>query len=141
LSTRYSTSPSLRLRIADSTLRRVLYVGLCLCVAYCLCRLHLKGYSLLALSLLPVAGLGCWRLAFEPMSGAILCWRRGQWLIERGSSSVPIAIHRGSCCLPWLIYLAWTELPTGRKCRLWLFADSAGAGELRRLRVRLKLER
>jgi len=116
-------------------------VGLCLCVAYCLYRLHLRGYSLLALSLLPVAGLGCWRLALEPMSGATLCWQRGQWLIERGSSSVAIAIHRGSSSLPWLIYLAWTELPTGRKGKLWLFADSASAGELRRLRVRLKLER
>ena len=141
MSTKYSTSPSLRLIVGNSVLRRVLLAGLCFCAVYSLYRLSIRGYPLLALSLLPLAGLSCWRLSVEPLHGAAICWQRGEWTLEQGGDSIAIGIHPGSSCLPWFICLVWTELPAGRKRRLWLFMDSASARELRGLRVRLNLQR
>jgi Membrane-bound toxin component of toxin-antitoxin system len=141
LSAKYSTSPSLRLIVGNSALRRVLLAGLFFCAVYSLYRLSISGYPSLALSLLPLAGLCCRRLSVEPLRGAAICWQRGEWTLERGGDSTAIRIHPGSSCLPWLICLVWTELPAGRKRRLWLFVDSADERELRNLRVRLTLQR
>ena len=141
MSARFSNSPALHLTVGSSALRRVLVGALYLCTAYSLYRLYLRGYPLLSLSLLPLAVCCCWRLGAEPWCGVSVCWRRGQWSLEQGEKQTVIVIGPGSTCLPWLIYLAWTELPGGRSGSLWLFPDSAPAAELRRLRVRLTLER
>lgn len=114
---------------------------MCLCASYSLYRLFLRGYPLLGCSLLPLVGLACWRLASESMCGASVRWRQGQWSIEHHGVVTAVTVSPGSACLPWLIYLAWTELPAGRNRCLWLFPDSAPAAALRGLRVRLALER
>lgn len=141
MSARYSTSPSLCLEIGNSRILRLLHALACLLAALSLYRLSLRGYPLAALALSPVAGLCCWRLAGQKLAGARICWRQGEWTLQQGPSSTPLAIHPGSTCLPWVIYLAWTE-PTGRgRGSLFLFPDSAPADALRQLRVRLTLER
>lgn len=141
MSTRFSNSPALHLRVGNSVLRRLLHGALCLCAAYSLYRLCLRGYPLLSLSLLPAASYCCLRLGGKPRSGLRVCWRRGEWALEQGGERTSIAIRAGSTCLPWLVYLAWTELPGGRTGSLWLFPDCAPAADLRQLRVRLGLER
>lgn len=139
--TRYSHSPALRLEIASSRYRQFLIIGLYLCVACALFCVARRGYGWLALLVLPLALLCSARLWRRPFEGAVISWRQGQWSIDRHGTEIAIRIHRGSTCLPALVYLAWVELPTGRKQGLCLFGDSAGAAHMRYLRVRLRLER
>jgi hypothetical protein len=114
---------------------------LCLLAACSLCRLSLRGYPLLALVLLLPVILACWRLARQRHAGTCINWRRGEWTLERGSSTRGISLSRASTCLPWVVYLAWTEAASARRGFVFLFADSAPGEQLRGLRVRLSLER
>lgn len=140
MSARCSISPTLHLEIASSRIRRLLCLLICLATAVSLYRLSLRGYPLLALLLLPAAGFCCWRLAAQPLVGARLRWRQGEWTLERGSRSCSISIQ-SSRCLPWLIYVAWVEGSDARRSSVFLFPDSACADQLRQLRVRLALAR
>jgi len=141
LSARYSNSPSLRLVIAESRIYRGLHCLLCLLAACSLYRLSLRGYPLLALMLLPPVILACWGPARQRHAGTCINWQRGEWTLERRSSSLGISLNRASTCLPWVVYLAWTEAASARRGSVFLFADSAPAEQLRGLRVRLSLER
>lgn len=141
MSARYSNSPALHLRIADSPLRRLcqhLLALLCLGSLWLLAR---GGYPALACSLIaPTAYLlyQCWP---QPLLGAGLGWRGGQWWLQRVGDEVMVQLLPGSVCLPWVVYLKWRELPSGRRGQLWLFADSVPGHELRQLRVRLTIDR
>jgi hypothetical protein len=140
LSARYSTSPSLNLRIGRSRLRGLLYLLLALCLGASLVLLGRQGYPLLALSLLAPAGC-CFIAQLRRDGVTALEWGAGQWTLRRGSERIPIRILPGSSCLPWVIYLGWASLVDQRRGSLWLFADSAPAADLRRLRVRLSRQR
>jgi hypothetical protein len=141
LSARYSNSPSLRLAVARSSIYRGLHGLLCLFVVFSLIRVYQRGYPVLALTLLPLATLGCWRLAQQRLAGALICWSKGEWTIEAGENCVPVKLARSSTCLHGVIYLAWEQgVDTGRGS-VFLFTDSAPAQDLRRLRVRITLER
>ena len=140
MSARYSTSPALNLPIGKSRLRALLFLLLALCLGASLLLLGLRGYPLLALSLL--APTACCYLAQLRSSGVTaLGWRAGQWTLQCGSERIPIRILPGSSCLPWVVYLGWASLADRRRGSLWLFADSVPAGDWRRLRVRLSLQR
>ena len=141
MSARYLNSPALHLTVGNSRLRRILHGLLCLCAAVSLYRLYLRGYPLLAGSLLPLACLCCVQLAKQSLCGATVCWRQGEWSVLRDNVSYPVSVGRRSACLPGFIYLACEEQSGGRCLRLWLFPDSAPAEQLRRLRVRLVFER
>ena len=138
---RYSNSPELHLPIASSGIRRLLLASLYACVATALWCVYLRGYPWLALVLLPAALLCCQRLWAEPLAGIVINWRSGQWSVERAGARVAIRLNRRSICLPAMIYLAWVEVPTGRRRGGWLFADSADPEQQRCLRVRLRLGR
>jgi hypothetical protein len=114
---------------------------LCLLAACSLYRLSLRGYPLLALVLLLPVILACWRLARQRHAGTCISWRRGEWSLERRSSSRGISLSRASTCLPWVVYVAWTEAASARRGSVFLFADSAPGEQLRGLRVRISLER
>ena len=141
MSARYSNSPSLRLVIGESRIHRVLHCLLCLLVACSLYRLSLRGYPLLALMLLPPVVLSCWRLARQRHAGTCINWQRGEWTLERRSSSRGISLSRASTCLPWVIYLAWMEAASARRGSVFLLPDCAPREQLRGLRVRLTLDR
>lgn len=141
MSARYSNSPSLRLVIAESRIYRGLHCLLCLLAACGLYRLSLRGYPLLALVLLLPVILACWRLARQRHAGSCISWQRGEWSLERRSSSRGISLSRASTCLPWVVYLAWTEAASAQRGSVFLFADSAPGEQLRGLRVRISLER
>jgi hypothetical protein len=81
-----------------------------------------------------------WSLRREPLRGATLQWQRGCWTLGTGHIRRPVHILPASAALRWVILVSWEELPAGHRGRLWLFADSAPADALRRLRVRLTLE-
>lgn len=141
MSTRYSNSPALRLRIASSRLRdgAVLLVGGGATGALYL--LWQQGHSQLAFALLPVVAVLAPALRRDALTGCELCWHRGQWSLWRGQERQLIAISPRSTCLPGLVYLAWREQPAGKQRYGCIFSDCAPAGQLRRLRVRLALQR
>lgn len=141
MSNRYLNSPALRLNIGRSRLHCILHGLLCVCVALCLWCIARRGYPLLAVSLLPLSGLCCWQLARQRMCGATLCWQSGEWTLLQGNILRRVCVGTRGVCLPWLIFLTWQELPGRQRHRLWLFPDSATAEDLRRLRVRLTLQR
>ena len=118
-----------------------LICGLGIAALATLSQLHLRGHTLLAFLLLPCAVCLVWRLRRESLAGAELIWRQGRWHLRRGGSEVVVDLLPVSRALPWGIYLVWREVPRGRSCRAWLFRDSAQSDGLRRLRVRLRLQR
>ncbi len=140
MSAKYSSLPALRLIIGRSGLRRILHGAFCLCIFFALYLVYTRGYPALALLLLPPVSLLLWRIRGQPMAGAVVCWRQGNWSVERGVITRAIRISANSTCLPWVIYLAWRELPADRGACVWLFADSAPPRQLRRLRARLALQ-
>ena len=140
MSVKYSNSPALRLRVASSLICRGLQLACVLCLLCALYLLFNRGYPLLALGLAPLLYV----LARHFIRGPgveQLCWCQGNWEIERAGVRQPVAVCASSTCLSWVIYFAWRELPSGRRGALWLFADSAPGEQLRRLRVRLALQR
>lgn len=141
MSARYSTSPSLRLRIGKSRLRVVLYGALCLVTACALWSLFARGYPHLLFLLTPPVAVLLWRLRTDPMSGVELCWRQGLWTLERAGVERIILISRRSSAMPWWIYLGFNDLTAGSAGHIWLYVDSASRQQLRRLRVRLTLQR
>lgn len=141
MSTRYSRSPSLHLEIVRSRIHCLLHGLLCLLVAAGLYRIAQRGYPVPALLLSPLAALCWWRTARQPLAGTQLSWRRGQWCIGRGEQVRAVTPGRGSTCLPWVIYFAWVEPGERARRSALLFPDSAPRRELRRLRVRLALQR
>jgi hypothetical protein len=104
-------------------------------------RVYFRGYPLLALLILPPACLLLWQLYRQPLVGAIIRWQQGIWSIEHGADPEIVSIGSNSATLPWGVYLAWQALLAGRRRSAWLFADSVSPEQLRRLRVRLALER
>ena len=141
MSARYSTSPSLHLTTGKSRIRDLLFGALCLCTLYALFLLYARGYAVPVFLFLPLVVLLLWHLRGAAMPAVEVCWRQGVWTVTRGGRSRVVRISGRSTCLPWVIYLAWSELPAGRAGFVWLFADSAQRQQLRRLRGRLSLER
>ncbi len=141
MSARYLNSRSLHLAIARSRIYCLLHCLLCLLTIICLYRIGARGYPLWALLLSPVAALCCWQTARQPLAGSLLSWQRGQWFIGVGAEPRPVTLERSSCSLPWIIYLAWLDPADSVRTTALLFPDSLPAGDLRRLRVRLNLQR
>ena len=140
MSARYSTSPALILPIARSRLRARLYALLGICLVASVLLIVARGHSGLALVLL-VPGAWCYVGGFRGDTVAALSWREGRWALHGAGGSVPIEVLPGSCCPPWGVCLRWAEVSGGRRGVLWVFADSAPPDALRRLRVRLSLQR
>lgn len=138
---RYSNSSTLNLVIGRSRYRIILHGMLCLCIGLAAMRIYSRGYPLLALLILPPACLLLWQLYRQPLVGAIIRWQQGNWSVAQGAACEVVSIGSSSAALPWGVYLAWQELPVGRRRSVWLFADSVSAEQLRLLRVRLALER
>jgi len=138
LSAKFSTSPTLHLQIADSGICRLLHHAYLFLLLSSLVLLCVRGYPLLAVAgviLLPAFGFQLYR---QPMAGATLRWAGGRWTLERNGEVVEITPDAASRLTPWVICFCWRQ--AGRRQQVWLFADSASARALRRLRVRLNLE-
>jgi hypothetical protein len=71
----------------------------------------------------------------------VIAWRDGEWQLQQGAVVRTVSLARSHTVLPWLIYLAWTGSADAPGGSVFLFSDSAQADELRRLRVRLTLQR
>lgn len=140
MSARYSSSPTLHLRIGSSRLRTALYAALCLVVTVALWLLYAQGYGVFVLVLSPPATTLLWRLRKDPTEDLELRWRQGTWTLERNGVQRAIALGKRSISTPWVIYLATTDLSVGRRGHLWLYADSVPSQQIRGLRVRLTLQ-
>ena len=140
MSNRYSTSPALQLKVGDSKLRVALHGALCLILIYILCSLYLRGYALLIFPVATVGVIVLWWVGRNSMRGVELRWRQGCWTLERDGIITEISLSRSSRALPWLIYIAFTDVAAGSIGHLWLYSDCAPQYQLRRLRVRLTLQ-
>ncbi len=131
MSARYSNSPALRLTIAESRqLSRPALLALpgwrpAACIG-CRC----AATRLLALVLLLASHrspAGDWPAQRLPGAASAGSGASGAW--SERSSSRGISLSRASTCLPWVIYLAWTEAASARRgSAIRLFADSAPGG-------------
>ncbi len=141
MSAKCSNSHSLRLEIASSRIYRIWHSVFCLLAAASLWRLAQRGYPTTALLLSPASVWCCWRLACQPLVGAVISWQRGEWQLQQGTVLRTVGLARSHTVLRWVIYLAWSGPAGAPAGAVFLFPDSASADELRRLRVRLTLER
>lgn len=141
LSVKYFGSPTLHLRIGKSRIRSALHKTFCLVCFYALYLLYIRGYAVAVLALAPLVAYLLWCMRSDPFVSAGLRWGRGVWLLERDGRCSVITPTRRSVLTPWVMYLAYTEESQGPRGHLWLFLDSADRTQLRRLRVRLTLER
>lgn len=139
MSSRYSSSPALRLRIARSRLRALLHAALCVLVLFALWEIYVRGYPLLSLLLVVPALALLMRFRREPLVGIELCFRRGRWTLESNRVQCVVTLSRRCIVTPWVIYLAFTESPSGAMQQLWLYIDAVRPDQWRRLRVRLTL--
>lgn len=138
MSARYSTSPTLHLTIADSSRYRYCQWLGCLTMMLAVINVACRGYPFFWL-LLPLLPIACYLNRRQPLAGAELGWQQGQWSLQADGERQLIDLQRGHC-LPWVTYLAWRDQVGGRGS-LFLFSDSASHQQLRRLRVRLRLQR
>ncbi len=138
-SSKYSSSPELRLQIGNSRLRHALAGALIVAEMCAIGLLFLRGYTCesVLLSLLAVVLLT--RLLVDRTRGLGLVWQGGNWMLLRGAAALPVKLLAGPVATPWLIYLAVVELSGGRATRLWIFRDSVPSAQWRRLRVRSEL--
>ncbi|MCB1675404.1 MAG: hypothetical protein KDI01_03895 [Halioglobus sp.] len=141
MSARFSSSPALRLHIGNSRIRSAAFGALALGSGAALYLIRARGYPVLAGSLLAPVLAVLWYLRQERWRGAQISWHRGVWQLQAGGRREAIVMSPRSGGFPGLLYLAWREAGSNRRGSVWLFADSAPAEELRRLRVRLLLER
>jgi len=141
LSARYSNSPALHLRTGESRLRTALYYALCLICVYALWLIFTRGYVVLVVLLIPLVTGLLWHLRRDPLVAVELRWRQGLWTLEHAGVQRVILPTRRSTITPWVIYLAFSDLQAGPGGHLWLYVDCACSQQLRRLRVRLTLDR
>lgn len=139
MSSKFSSSPTLSLEIADSRLRAVLFCLLFGAVLYALCEIHQRGYPALALALVLPVTLLLSRLRRDPAVGMRLRWGQGAWTVEENRRRHPIALSRRCAMTPWVVYLAFSQLPSGPQRYFWVFVDAVSSQDWRRLRVRLTL--
>ncbi len=140
MSEKYLNSPVLRIHLTDSFIRRWLYLGYCLCGSCAVLRVFGAGYvpAALSLGLIEFVLLAlCWR---DPAAGVLLVWRGGQWYMAWGQGDLqPVSLNMPSAGLSGLLNVQWS-VAAGARGSLWLFSDSAAPDQLRRLRVRLRLD-
>ena len=141
MSARYSNSPALRLEIARSRIYCSLHFVFSLLTIVSLYRIGERGYPVLTLLLLPMAALCCWQTARQTLAGGLVRWERDHWYIGGGKEPGTVTLERSSTCLPWVIYLAWVDPARPTRGSALLFPDSVPANDLRRLRLRLTLQR
>ncbi len=140
MSARFSTSPTLRLPIARSRIC-ALWQGAFTATLFTACiLLVLRGYPWLALGLGAVLAWQLPALFRQPMVGTVVRWQRGRWLVERKGEVVEVSLHPSCRVSPLGVHLCWRG-EKGVRESVWLFPDSGPAQQLRRLRVRLTLER
>lgn len=136
---RYSSSPTLHLRIDKSRIRCALFSVLCLILLFALYALYSDGHGYLVGPLTVWVIVLLWRARRDAMTGAELRWHGGRWTLQHEGEVRGILLSRRSTATPWVIYLGFTET-AGSSGHIWLYPDSAPALQLRRLRVRLALK-
>ena len=143
MSAKYSTSPTLHLAINESAHYRYCQLGFHLGLLLSLLQLALGGFPV-CWALLPLIPLSCYLHRRQRQAGLTLCWQQGRWSLLTDAGRETIELQRGHC-LPWVTFVQWRPAEgrpaEGRVDRAWLFSDSCPRSQLRRLRVRLRLER
>jgi hypothetical protein len=141
LSVRYSNSPALHLRIGESQLRGTLHRAFCLVCYYALWLIFVRGYTILVVLLTLLVTSLLWHLRRDRFVAVELRWQQGLWTLERAGEQRHIVLTKRSTATPWVIYLGFSDVSAGCCGHLWLFADCSSSEQLRRLRVRLTLDR
>jgi hypothetical protein len=138
---KYWNSPALALTVRPSGIKRSLCITLGLGLSLSVYLVSAGGHLAVAVAMILPAAYFLRRLYREPLCGATLGWRQGQWIIFFRGQIIAVELCSGWVCLPWIIYLQLRD-PGTRCCYpLVLFPDSAEEEDLRRLSRRLLLER
>lgn len=139
MSTRYSTSSTLDIAPAESTIGATLFLLLALAIALALALLAVKGHALPAAILLLPALCALASLWLGRLAGSRLRWYNGQWYYCRhaGEHLQSVSIH--GLLLPFLVHLSISD--GARQWSCLLFHDSLEDEELRALRRLLRLQR
>ncbi len=140
MSNKYSTTPSLQLTVSFSRYRQIFIVFLACILLLANIQIFVKGYPQLATTLSLVSIAMLWRGWRDPMVGAVLKWKGGEWFIRCNGRQSSVLLLPGAVRLPWIIYLAFRETHATKRWHIWLFADSVDVEQMRRLRCRLMLE-
>jgi hypothetical protein len=141
LSAKYFSSPTLHLKIGKSRLGLSLYFALWVVTVAALWLLHQRGYVYLALMLSVLATTVLLSFSRDSMEGLVLSWHEGSWTLERDGVWRSVALGPRCVSTSWVIYLPVIDLSIGRVEHLWFYTDSIPREHLRRLRVRLTLEK
>lgn len=140
MSNRFSTSPTLRLSIADSPRYRACQLIHCVaCLAACVL-VGASGHIELAALCALFIGLWSPQLVAQPWVGWQLGWHGGGWTLDRCNGNEPVQLERASRVGPGGIYLSLRDM-RGVRYPVWILADAVPHEARRRLRVRLTLER
>jgi hypothetical protein len=138
---KYWNSPAIALTIKRSRHRRKFYLVLAGSLGLSIYLVFSVGYGLLATCMALLAIYCLRRLHTEPLCGASIGWRQGQWLIFSQGDFTAVELLKGSVVLPWLIRLTLKNPLSGCSHIVVLFSDSAEPRALQRLRRRLVLQR
>ena len=139
MSTRYSTSSTLDIAPAESTIGATLFLLLAVAIALALVLLAVKGHALLAAALLPPALWALASLWLGRPTGSRLRWHNGQWHYRRHGEEHLQSVSIHGLLLPFLVQLSISD--GGRRWSCLLFHDSLEDEELRALRRLLRLQR
>lgn len=154
MSNKYSTSPALHLKI-DTSSRRLVYTAqnilssiFVFLVVLCAYLLFVKGHAWLAVLAIAgtLASTAHW-LHTRNLFAAVE-WREGAWfLVFAGDRSCPtqqtwVAVEPARHCvpLPGILYCTFLALEAGTLHPCWIPTRCFSEEQIRRLRVRLRLE-
>lgn len=136
---KYSSSPEVRLTVRQSLYRRAALILFGMATAAALVQLFAQGYIVLASFVMPLAFGILYREWADPMAGAVISWREGQWSVGREGVDISTVLQPGAVHLSQLVYLCLRGEGVTNRWYFFLFSDSADQEQLRRLRVRLTL--
>ncbi len=140
-SVRFSTTPALRLEIGRSRWHGFFGLACLASAVYSLCLVASRGHLIVAIVLVPIAAVILAGACRDGLVGKVLIGDGAGWSLDDGNDDIPVQVHRASVALPWCIYLVLVDLVSGRRQRGFLFPDCASRDQLRRLRVRLRVQR
>lgn len=138
---RYSTLPSLKLTLNHSRQRWCFIVLLAFIAAIASYHIYIKGYPVLSVTAAIATVFLLSRARVDRSVGSVLLWEHGEWYLDNAGRRTGVLILPTSLRHPLLIYLELREMYSGKRCRLWLFRDSAHPEQLRKLRTRLILDK
>ncbi|MCR9104022.1 MAG: hypothetical protein NXI15_01915 [Gammaproteobacteria bacterium] len=131
--------PTLRLRIAKSRIRWLLWLALCAACLAAIALLFVRGHFALAVGAGVFYSYRLAALGRAERCGLSLVWQDANVAIGSPAAEKPQRCVYANTTLPWAVYLELVAQSDTTKTALWVFSDSLSPRDFRRLRVRTRL--